>query len=110
MLSDAKEIAAKSLSQSEATKQELDGLKGRISRLEKEGGCSSGVSQSSWDPWFRAKADRDAVHSENNWSANSRFDSVGGPRGVSSDHWRFPKMVSDRQIEGVVREDSGGHG
>ena len=90
-VNDAKEIAAKSLAQSAETKQELEGLKGRICRLEKEGSVSSGASQGSWDPWFRAKADRDTVRAENNWSANSRFDLVGGPKGVALIIGGFPK-------------------
>ena len=97
-VSEAKQMAAKSLVQSEETRQELVGLKKRIERVEK-GGSSSGSSQGSGDPWFRARQERDNLRAENNLSASSRFDSLGGPRGTQLIMGGFPKCTRTDKLK-----------
>ena len=98
-------MAAKSLTQSTETKHELEGIKNRLSKVEKgEGSVSSGASQGSWDPWFRAKAERDTVRSENNWGNGSRFDMIGGTKGNMAIMGGFPKWSRTDKLKDWFEE------
>ena len=99
-VSEAKEMAAKSLAQSSDTRDELEGIKNRLTKVEKgEGSASSGASQGSWDPWMKARAERDSVRAENNWGSGSRFDMIGGPRGVMAIMGGFPKWTRTDRLK-----------